>query len=1473
MFEYACDNFIHRRLTTFSQVEAEIEAFGGVDNVYVEQSTNTSLDDYDLHRYKVTFLGQAVAGDVPQLRVVDIGENGCGAITNSTAGLEVQETLVDSFIPLYKVQNTADLAYDAPAADVKAAIETLTGACTAGVSRSVMGNGYEWLVTFSGAGGDGTGNDPLLRAMRPNAIFLDNLAEYVEPEANIVPILQAELSTPKSGVPYYVRAAATNVVGTGAFRTSSPTSLQPAAQPPTVPTYAKVRHVSDTELMVQWQAPLSDGGKTVTEYAVEWDTATTFDSGTDGNPQGSTAVDASERGSVADVQAVRVSIDDGLFISGSFSMEYNGQVTGSIPFDASAVEVKGALESLCTVSDVAVTRSLGPANGGYTWLVTMVTAPTGGELGDGRVSTTSALQTIASHKLQVNGQNLLACADSTRSGCWSDPSRTSAELETRREVQRLLCQPANEFNITFMGETTGALSSDANATEIEDALEALYNVGDVTVTGACGGVSAADSFVYVVFENDGGDLPVLSSSLEGDFEEVTRGSVQIVVGQKPFSFVISDITSTAATPWTVRVSAYNSVGYGDFTVATHDSKEMVAGAVGAPSLPENLAVEVASARSAWVYWDAPASDGGDSITSYVVEVDTSDGFDSVCGDGPEVQTLTMSSDNATHAGEKFNLTIGDFQHLTCLDWNTGVFAVQDGLRSAVGGALDNVVVTRGGDGTSAWAYGYTYSITFVHNTTNTGLANFPKMEAASCGTGSDDVTFEVKTVRDGTGTMASACQAENLLPVESNSVLATEAEGAGESSLREFGYLVTGLAPGTSYRVRVAAVNSMARSPWSFLGYPGRPTTFSPSAVPRIARNITVTPGMYPGQVHVGIGLPVGIDVSGAEGLPLQGFRVEMAKRVFEAQVVAVTFAWDATGSGIAYPTQGSYTLTVGNSSTWCLEWDAPAEDIELALDSLATVDGVTVEALQPDLNSTSNGTTSEYSTRPMLVSFTGPHLSNGDQDLIDFSICTMLDAGAYVDVYTVADGVAGTVSPSVTVSTSVADESGSSGTTVSGSYLVSFGYRGDLGLRLGEGNETSVYVTMEAGSRTVQSASDLSHYVNEGDVIEVGGVQLVIAGDFVCEDVVAWDNTLAAYPCSFAVEFPHPSGVQDVPAYGASNSLGSVHVQNGDTTVLTNWDLTPFLSAGDLITVRDPASGEYFQSDVLSLDGSSVTLEAGYEGPSAVRASAFFSPYAVVPFDASAEEVRDAIESLPSVGSVEVAREGPDKGFGFEWSVTLTSFDGPLSGAHTLRFSSSTSKALEVAGCGEAGNGTYAATGEMVDGRMRYKLIDRPSYIQYDSSADAGRGRWVVVADGAEEPYVQAVIGPDAPARDSLVPPTGSVSYWTTPSCNVSIPSSPVELLEGVVSSEELEIGVMSSFNELAKDVSTEPGVSEVQEIQLGATSDALDGTFLVDFADAGGFTAAWDISASDMEVRVSVDENLKRSFCTFETCFTRTE
>ncbi|KAG5186907.1 hypothetical protein JKP88DRAFT_308697, partial [Tribonema minus] len=51
-------------------------------------------------------------------------------------------------IPELVVGRTADIAYDASALNVKHALEALEGTCAVDVSRSVRGNGYEWLVTF-----------------------------------------------------------------------------------------------------------------------------------------------------------------------------------------------------------------------------------------------------------------------------------------------------------------------------------------------------------------------------------------------------------------------------------------------------------------------------------------------------------------------------------------------------------------------------------------------------------------------------------------------------------------------------------------------------------------------------------------------------------------------------------------------------------------------------------------------------------------------------------------------------------------------------------------------------------------------------------------------------------------------------------------------------------------------------------------------------------------------------------------------------------------------------------------------------------------------------------------------------------------------------------------------------------------------------------------------------------------------------
>ena len=71
--------------------------------------------------YSITFDGAGVQGNVPQLTVTDFGTDGCMSFNGTMYHNE--STSQRAFIPLYKVQTTADLAKNASADDVEAALE------------------------------------------------------------------------------------------------------------------------------------------------------------------------------------------------------------------------------------------------------------------------------------------------------------------------------------------------------------------------------------------------------------------------------------------------------------------------------------------------------------------------------------------------------------------------------------------------------------------------------------------------------------------------------------------------------------------------------------------------------------------------------------------------------------------------------------------------------------------------------------------------------------------------------------------------------------------------------------------------------------------------------------------------------------------------------------------------------------------------------------------------------------------------------------------------------------------------------------------------------------------------------------------------------------------------------------------------------------------------------------------------------
>merc|ERR1712227_858091 len=95
-----------------------------------------------------------------------------------------------------------------------------------------------------------------------------------------------------TGVYYYVRVAAYNSQGYGAYQTSTPAALNPATKP-SLPTNVQLGVTSDSLLTVSFDEPLNNGGDTISNYLIEWDVSASFNSVSTLPNKGSVTISAS----------------------------------------------------------------------------------------------------------------------------------------------------------------------------------------------------------------------------------------------------------------------------------------------------------------------------------------------------------------------------------------------------------------------------------------------------------------------------------------------------------------------------------------------------------------------------------------------------------------------------------------------------------------------------------------------------------------------------------------------------------------------------------------------------------------------------------------------------------------------------------------------------------------------------------------------------------------------------------------------------------------------------------------------------------------------------------------------------------------------------------------------------------------------------------------------------------------------------
>ena len=899
-------------------------------------------------------------------------------------------------VPCFKRQTTRRLDVFATATDVKLALEELTLVGNVDVTRTINGNGYDWTVTFTNERKPPNGNH------KPGALFANgfNLHAVDTPGIKVVGQQHVVIDGLATGALTFVRVAAHNGLGLGEWRATNPISMTPVDLVPPHVVRPLIEVMSSSEIMVQWSAPRSTGGKPVTKYEVEWDTAADFSSNA-GRALGHDTVEATTRNPINDRQIVRVSGEDDGTISGFFVLSYDGQRTRPLPWDISAVEMQLALFELATVGDVRVKRNKiskgyvddDVSHVGYTWDVHF----------------------DASKMTYPGVQYGYLMADST--GLRGTQARASVAQKTERQEIVCLAGETGTTRFSLFGEEmklTEKLAADAKVADVYIALRALltragrtfpddqstsypvpHPANDVTVsvpTGEnsatlelCNGASIALNKPFVVEFNKAylkGANPIISVLADAGKAAVavTReqaggtgrmGTTEFVVGRQMFNYRIRNLLTTA--PYYVRVAAYNVIGFGEPLVT---NPERLSTAALLPTMPQNVALQLSSSRHVHnirenaitgastalnVTWSAPITSGGPQIDYYIVEWDRLHTFDSTCQNRRERQRFNITG----NAGVKFRVRhadydVGNFAKQTgkatdvCLTLGATAADVQAALNSDVFdhlGVANPVSVTRcavpyAADTLDANKQRFSYVVSFdkIPGDVKPLVVTFDGCNAGGVAAAGLPLTADTLTqgVAGPEAAHTDLCEPDYLGPEGSYTV----PKPIGAQWPERVQHEITGLMPGEEYFVRVAAGNNVAgTSPFEFAD----PLFERPRAVPGI-------PTVARLMVNTDTSLRATWETADADkaegnnGDPTNNYEVEWVPdgRVYEQQTVAVS------STGMVYAGQYRLELTYNDESllnptavktktTICIDFNAPPSMMKRALETIPGVDHVTV--------------------------------------------------------------------------------------------------------------------------------------------------------------------------------------------------------------------------------------------------------------------------------------------------------------------------------------------------------------------------------------------------------------------------------------------------------------------------------------------------------------------------------------------------
>jgi enamine deaminase RidA (YjgF/YER057c/UK114 family) len=583
-------------------------------------------------------------------------------------------------------------------------------------------------------------------------------------------------------------------------------------------------------------------------------------------------------------------------LGGQFKVSFNGKQSAQIPFDASAVAFQQALTEI-GVAAIAVTR-IGPDGQlGYSWTVSFLSdfnrtfygpqslfgfdsalltgAGARGQVKKLHVGTLQEVQEILVRKLTAgvinttmamelvyNGQRTLPIFVSPSGGvCTSDivaaQSITSSTTDNSQfggdsDVSMYL-----QFRLVYRELTTGWIDANPtgtiecanSASQIKAELEQLHYFHAVVVTGSS--LSSSQDCQWTVFCTS-------SIGVVDQLKVQTRNSVTKSMGSLGFSSTSDTDTVTTATLVHGQEDAIKSAleqldNIGTVTVTTASRFQSPSGECMWRVTFDSNAGDLNLLQVQ--LFNAPFGVSSSSTSTYVSL------------DGVDVTVSEVVQGTSSRIGGEFALSyLG--ARTSYLPFDASARMMQDALESL--STIGKVDVTRSSaDGNNA----YTWSITFL---TNLGSLNLLQLDNVDM-TGTV-VNGIVRKAVDGVSPPFNSLDPVSQLSLGSAII----------TNLSDLSLIVDNLDEGTAYYFRVAALNAVGQSPYSF-------PSLLPYAIPQSQRpgrptGVTLVPVDDGSSLKVQFQSPM---FDGGQAVTF--YRVDYATREFVPEVQQVIADYNAT--------------------------------------------------------------------------------------------------------------------------------------------------------------------------------------------------------------------------------------------------------------------------------------------------------------------------------------------------------------------------------------------------------------------------------------------------------------------------------------------------------------------------------------------------------------------------------------------------